>query len=270
MNIKSQLQSFALKNGFIVNKAVAPNEIKDFILRFNSKYESIDLVRIGGDGDGGYLLPDNFKSVEYCFSPGVDYTANFEGQLSKDYGIKSFMADASVSKPPLIDDNLIFISKFLGSKNDSQFISLSDWIEDSIADDMDNKILQMDIEGGEYDVLISESAKTLAQFSSMVIEFHGLQNLFDRYFLQMVSTIFEKIYQNFSICHVHPNNCSPVASLNGIDVPRTIEVSFIRNDLIEKFKSDLPVSLPHSLDQKNVENKPDVSMPEPWWKKDLL
>ena len=73
MNIKSRLQSFALKNGFIVNKAVDTNDIYEFISRFNEKYVSVDLVRIGGDGDGGYLLPDNFKSVKYCFSPGVDY-----------------------------------------------------------------------------------------------------------------------------------------------------------------------------------------------------
>ena len=53
MNIKSRLQYFALKNGFIVNKAVGTNEIQEFISRFNEKYVSVDLVRIGGDGDGG-------------------------------------------------------------------------------------------------------------------------------------------------------------------------------------------------------------------------
>jgi hypothetical protein len=267
MNIKTRLQRLAFKRGIIVNKTVSPNELENFISRFRSKYVPIELVRIGGDGDGGYLLPNNFNSIKYCFSPGVDYTAKFETELSKKYGIKSFMADASVSSPPLSDENFTFVKKFLGSRSVGEFITLSDWMKDCIEDDEKDKILQMDIEGGEYDVLTFETGETLAKFSSMVIEFHGLQNIFDRHFLQMISSIFEKIYQNFSICHVHPNNFSGIASLNGIDVPRLFEVSFIRNDLIDRFKSDDLVSLPHLLDKKNVEGKPDICMPEPWWKK---
>jgi hypothetical protein len=266
MNIKKRLQQLAFKRGIIVNKAVSPNELENFVSRFRSKYKSIELVRIGGDGDGGYLLPNNFTSVKYCFSPGVDYTAKFETELSKEYGIKSFMADASVSSPPLNDENFTFVKKFLGSRSAGEFITLSDWMKDCVADDAQDMILEMDIEGGEYDVLTFETAETLAKFSSMVIEFHGLQNIFERHFLQMISSIFEKLYRNFSICHVHPNNCSGIASLHGIDVPRVLEVSFIRNDLIDRFKSDTSISLPHLLDKKNVENKSDICMPEMWWK----
>ena len=67
-------------------------------------------------------------------------------------------------------------------------------------------ILQMDIEGAEYDVLTFESTATLGRFSAMIIEFHGLEQFFDRRFLHTTSIIFEKLYRNFSICHVHPNN----------------------------------------------------------------
>ena len=266
MSIKSQLQWLAFKCGIIVNRTVSPNELENFFSRFRSKYKSIELVRIGGDDDGGYLLPNNFTSVKYCFSPGVDYTAKFEKELSEKYGIRSFMADASVSQPPLNDENFTFVKKFLGNRSVEEFITLSDWMKDCVADDAQDKILQMDIEGGEYDVLTFETAETLAKFSSIVIEFHGLQNIFERHFLQMVSSIFEKLYQNFSICHVHPNNCCGMASLYGIGVPRVLEVSFVRNDLIDRFKSDLPVLIPHPLDKKNVENKTDIDLPCIWWK----
>ena len=123
----------------------------------------------------------------------------------------------------------------------------------------------MDVEGGEYDVLVYEDSKTLASFSTMIIEFHNLQKLFERDFLKMVSAVFEKIYKNFSICHVHPNNCCGIASLDEIDIPRVIEVTFIRNDLLNKLSYKQSLSLPHNLDDKNVVNNEEIYMPKIWW-----
>ena len=102
----------------------------------------------------------------------------------------------------------------------------------------------------------------------MVIEFHNLQKLFTNDFLKMVSAIFEKIYKNFSICHVHPNNYCGIASLDGIEVPRVIEVTFIRNDLVDEFNNGDRVALPHPLDSKNVDKHDDIAMPSQWWNKD--
>ena len=48
-----------------------PIGVEAFIARFKQKYVYCDLVRIGGEGDGGYLLPDIMNKVRYCFSPGV-------------------------------------------------------------------------------------------------------------------------------------------------------------------------------------------------------
>ena len=49
-----------------------------------TKYE---LIRVGGNNDGGYLIPNDLHSIATCFSPGVDVTANFEKiKLSVDLG----------------------------------------------------------------------------------------------------------------------------------------------------------------------------------------
>ena len=82
----------------------------------------------------------------------------------------------------------------------------------------------------------------------------------------MFSSIFEKIFRNFSICHVHPNNCCGIAKLEGISIPRIMEVTFIRNDLISKFCNDKKLNLPHPLDRKNSLKNQDIIMPEIWWK----
>lgn len=267
MNFKSQLRQLAFKNKFWVEKLNSKADLKVFLEQFRENYISCDLTRIGGDGDGGYLLPDIFDNVSYCFSPGVDYTANFEKELSVKYNIKSFMADASVDKAPFSDINFEFTPKFLGAHSRNKFITLSDWMLQSNVQNDSNLLLQMDIEGGEYDVLIYEDSSTLTSFSVMVIEFHNLQKLFEKDFLRMVSSIFAKIYKNFSICHVHPNNCCGIASLDGIDIPRVIEVTFVRNDLVDGLRNGRELKLPHPLDSKNVEHNEDIYMPPEWWRK---
>ena len=212
-------------------------------------------------------MPDNLKDISYCYSPGVSFIVSFEKELADRYDIKSYMLDASLDKAPISGSNFEFLSKYLGSYTNNKLITLSDWINETSGFNETGKILQMDIEGGEYDVLVFEDASTLASFSTIIIEFHSLDKLFDKNFLRMFSSIFEKIYKYFSICHVHPNNCCGKAELDGIAVPRTMEVTFIRNDYIEKCLSNKDILLPHNLDRKNVDNIEDIVMPDIWWKK---
>lgn len=266
MNIKTKIRDVIFNQHFWIEKLDSKSELETFLTRFRENYISCELIRIGGNSDGGYLHPNNLEDISYCFSPGVSFTADFEKELSDKYNIKSFMADASVEKSPIYDKNFKFIQKYLGAYSKNEFITLSDWISQTIGTSKNQKILQMDIEGGEYDVLILEDADTLASFSTMTIEFHSLQKLFEKDFLKMFSAVFEKIYKNFSICHVHPNNCSGTASLDGISIPKVIEVTFIRNDLVDKYSNGKLPKLPHPLDRKNVEQKDDIIMPDIWWK----
>ena len=256
----------ALFYGIIIFNAVKNKKIKEFIKRFRENYISTDLIRIGGDTDGGYLIPDIFDRIAYCLSPGVADTVDFEAELSRRYGIKSFMIDGSVTSAPFADDNFHFMKKFLGHRTNDDFITLSDWMESVLDGGDDGMILQMDIEGGEYDVLTFESVETLSRFLAIIIEFHDMKRLFEPCFLQTISTVFEKLYRNFSICHVHPNNCCGVTSLNGIDVPNIIEVTFLRHDLVDQFKSASALSLPHRLDRDNVLHYAHIDMPAIWWK----
>lgn len=267
MRIKQAVKLFAFRRGIIFRKASSTQDIDKFVRRFRQHYISVDLIRVGGAGDGGYLIPDRvLGSIDYCFSPGVSDTANFEDELATTHGIKSFLADASVATAPIANDNFHFTRRFLGSEVSDNFMLLGDWIKTSVDDSAEGLLLQMDIEGAEYDVLINEDESTLKRFSILVIEFHYLRDLFDKRCLAMISSVFEKIYRNFSICHVHPNNCCGTIQLGGIEVPDVIEVTFLRNDLAAALSNCDPVSLPHHLDCKNIRDKADIKMPEAWWK----
>ena len=137
--------------GSFVSKTTDPARLKSFFRSVQPVTTNVPLIRIGGEGDGGYLVPDDFEGVKTCFSPGVSDVANFELNLA-DRGISCFLADASVEAPPLIHPRFDFEKKFLGAHTQDIFLSLSDWVAAKSPTDRD-MILQMDIEGAEYEVL---------------------------------------------------------------------------------------------------------------------
>lgn len=241
--------------------------VTGFISRFRDNFVPVELIRVGGDGDGGYLMPDILDRIDVCFSPGVSDVANFEQALSQRYGIQSYMADASVAAPPFADPNFNFRPLYLGSRTERNSITLSDWMKQSIGDSNARCLLQMDIEGAEYDVFTLESGETLRRFSVMVVEFHGLQFLFEIMFMRSIRAIFNKILEDFCICHAHPNNCCGAVTMDGITVPRILEVTFLRRDLLPSVAPAKAVSLPHPLDRVNVPGRPDLVLPPAWWKR---
>ena len=101
----------------------------------------------------------------------------------------------------------------------------------------------------------------------MIIEFHKFQNLCNPIFLKVANSIFEKIFQNFFICHLHPNNFSGIYFLEGIPIPSCLEITFIRKDLLNLCKIDQKINLPHKLDSDNCNKSPKVYMPKIWWQK---
>lgn len=90
MNLKFIIRQLIFRQHYWIEKLNSKTELEIFLSRFRKHYVSCDLTRIGGEGDGGYLVPNILDSISYCFSPGVDYKANFEKELSVKFNIKSF------------------------------------------------------------------------------------------------------------------------------------------------------------------------------------
>ncbi|HEX4039810.1 MAG TPA: hypothetical protein VHX37_17270 [Acidobacteriaceae bacterium] len=215
------------------------------------------LVRIGGQGDGGYLIPDDFEGIEYCFSPGVNTVSDFENDLAEK-GIRSFMADYSVDGPPIARPEFTFDKKFLGSADRGHFMTLASWKDKYIPDYAGDLILQMDIEGAEYEVLFSLPDRLLNQFRIMAIEFHNLDRLFDPVVFSIFSSCFDKILQYFHVAHIHPNNCCGSCKVEGIEIPRAMEFTFINKRRVGS--AEPRVRFPHQFD---VDNTSAASLPLP-------
>lgn len=203
-----------------------------------------ELIRVGGGEDGGYLIPNDLEGVKYCFSPGVAENSDFEYELYKTFNIHSYLSDYSVDKPGVACEGFKFQKKFLDSKTNAVNDTLSDWITKEKNDD--DMILQMDIEGFEYDVLIETSCEILKKFRIIVIEFHQFDQIFSQYGFKMIKSIFDKLNKDFYVVHIHPNKCCGYSETKKIKIPNTIEYTFLRKDRVS-YQNNTN-SFPHHLD----------------------
>lgn len=222
------------------------------------------LIRIGGDKDGAYLIPNDLNDIDACFSPGTDYTKSFEDELAKKYQIKSFMSDASVktSSLKLIEGYQFFQEKWISDFNYKNTMTLSNWIKSVNLDNPKNLILQMDIEGSEYSSLIQTSESCLKKFKILAIEFHNLDYLKNERFLnQRFVPVLRRILQNFDCVHAHANNASPCFEIGDYKIPRTLELTFYRKDCNHGEKKR---HIPHKKDIVNAPSHPPIVLGKPW------
>ena len=221
------------------------------------------LVRVGGDGDGGYLLPDDLSDIASLFSPGVSHKWDFERHVAADYGITSYMIDGSVDAPADLTSMQHFQRLWLGPKSRGDVISLADWVAAERADSDGDLLLQMDIEGSEYQVLAKTPLETLKRFRIVVVEFHGLDWMNISPLLKYrIMPALRKMAVDFEVVHVHPNNCCGVTMAHGIPVPKVLEVTYLRRDRVQL--NNVRAHLPHELDRDCVPGLPPVKLPSMW------
>jgi hypothetical protein len=219
------------------------------------------LIRLGSHGDGGYLVPDDLNGVAACFSPGVDNRATFETSLIE-RGIPCYLTDGSVDAAPIRDDIVHFTKKYLGVTNNETTITLDDWVNSNKPGNED-LILQMDIEGAEWIVLLNVSHKTLRRFRMIVIELHDLERLMDKHAFGIIKATFERLLQDFYIVHNHPNNYGRTVRSGSLVIPRVLEMTLIRKDRVTS--TQFARIFPHPLDAKNDLKRADIPLPAPWF-----
>lgn len=254
------LKRLAARRGIRLARIEPTDRLKALLETIKPKRTEHELVRIGGEGDGGYLVPDDLDGIVACFSPGVDVTATFEAAMIG-RGIRCFQADASVSDTPLAGEPLVeFDRKFLGISEDAQTITLDRWVAEKMPEGKGDLILQMDIEGAEWLVLAATSDETLARFRIMAIEFHDFDRLYDRFGLDVMGAVFAKIARQFEVVHVHPNNYEAPVGPDPYALPPFIEYTFHRKDRIRSVEPAR--TFPHPLDKDNVKDRPTVALPK--------
>ena len=263
--LKHRMKSLLGSQG--ISASLAPNRerLLEVIALLQPRIpEGMELIRVGGENDGGYLVPDDFEGIIDCLSPGVDYLATFESDLQK-RGIGSHLIDYSVDGPPGNFEPASFTKKFLGASTGGCHITLSDWITNiGLASTPGDLVLQIDIEGAEYEVLLEAPREILDRFRIVVLELHHLESLSHQVFLRIFEAFAKKLTSNHQVVHVHPNNVVPPVVIRGVEVPPVLELTLVRRDRIANDAAMLEPTLPHRLDFPNVSANPDYRMTSAW------
>jgi len=224
--------------------------------------EGKGLIRLGADGDGGYLIPDDLKGIEACFSPGVGDVSEFDVDcLARN--MKVFLADNSIEGPAHTAEGMSFSKKHTGVLTSEDYMTLDDWVSFSLPESSSDLMLQMDIEGAEYEVLLGVSDSLMKRFRIITVEFHQMEQLWSRPFFQIASRAFDKLLQTHSCVHIHPNNFQRAVRRKGIEMHSVMEFTFLRKDRIAS--SSLAREFPHPLDRDCAAARPRAPLPAFWY-----
>jgi len=232
------------------------------------------LLRIGGQTDGAYLIPDDLTGIKGCLSPGVQNRKSFEDELCTDYGIPCHMCDYSsdidVFSTPLIPGMQTFRKQWLEPHGIANSICLDDWINDVCPAPEDDLMLQMDIEGAEYRNLLSCSDQALHRFRIIAIELHGLHAVLRKDFFDSdLALTLRRLDKHFVCVHTHPNNCCGEFYSQEANefIPNVVEVTLLRRDRVKGAADHtlIPPVIPHPLDiATNLWFKPPLHLADNW------
>ena len=256
--LREAARSSMLRLGFAMGRKASDSSILALLSRLKPVKTRFDLLRIGGAGDGGYLVPDDLEGISACFSPGVDNTASFEEEMVA-RRIPCFLADASVGSAPFQHELIDFEPMFLDASDGVGTITLKTWVESKTDASDHDFLLQMDIEGHEWSVLLDATPELLSRFRILVLELHHMDRVFDSAFLMIIDSCLKKLAKIFHVVHCHPNNAGPLLSHGGISIPTLLEVTLLRRDRADGLGP--VVEIPHALDQANLARLPDLVLP---------
>ena len=258
--------------------------LEDFYQRLQPVFTGYPLIRLGRASDGGYLVPDCLSGIECCVSPGVCEDFELEEYLANCYGINSVMCDPEHDAPKNLHPSLHFERLALSSVTnlDKQQISVNDLLAKHGLGHSNPLMLSMDIEGAEYEVL--PSINNWHRFRIVALEIHFLCLLHqpqEHQAREKINVLFNHILQYFDVVHFRPNNHVPIQvgdftdpvskqtkMLLGYDC---IELTLLINVCVNIIQTIYGTDLPHQLDRKNNEEKPEVdySFYDLIWKKTI-
>lgn len=210
-------------------------------------------VRIGGKNDGGYVMLDPGQAgIAYSF--GVSSHSPWDMQMAQ-RGFKVYQFDGTIENAPEQHGNLTFFKKNISGKAvpPDGCVNISQIFAMLKHEDLHDIILQMDIEGAEWEFFESITEEQLLKFHQIIVEFHGLTNKAQ---LPRYTAIFEKLCNTHCCIHFHYNNNGSVLGFKDFLVSNLFEVSFVRREGAVCTPST--VEYPTPLDAPCVTKYPEV------------
>ena len=226
--------------------------IRPWTMRNNQK------IRVGNAYDGGYVLPAAILQCDAVVSIGVGHDVSFDFALAE-RGAQILQYDHTVLGPPVQHANFRFKKLGWGRCTEGLFIGFDDIHAEMKSLGAKHPMLKFDIEGAEYDVLDATQADHLADYEIIACEVHDFDRLGDPKFFAQVLAAFEKLNLQHVPIHLHANNYQSFVLVEGVPIPKVLEIAFLRRDL-DSFPSLSSDPIPGPLDRPNHPGLPDLCM----------
>lgn len=233
-------------------------------------------MRVGGDSDGSYVIPGDLDGIDLCVSPGVNTCKLFEDELLSTYGIRSVLCDPTISEnditTPLVEGSQILVKKWVSSVDSDQSVTLNSLNHRFFSSSSHDKILQIDIEGGEYEAICSCNLQTLNEYRIIATEIHELGFLAKPWTKQyyQILELSRILSESFVCVHAHGNNYCGEIFLPGftMNIPRVLELTLLRkdrllNDIVEHGDSAPIIAQTDSM--QNVPGVDPIMLGDAWF-----
>jgi len=230
-------------------------EILDVLAMVRPYDAAIPKIRVGGPFDGGYVINDDLEGMGTALCLGVGNDVSFDLDLAQ-RGIHVIQYDPNVGELPQQHPLFHFRKMAWGDVTEGNARTLGAILA---ADGLQNEhdmLLKFDVEGAEWNALMATRADLLAKFRIITAEFHCLESIGIPAVRKQMRHAFALLTENHVPTHIHPNSTQGVVLIEGIVVPKLLEVSFLRSDRSPFIPSIAPI--PGPLDAANADGAPDM------------
>lgn len=221
----------------------------------------LSLERLGGDGDGAYVMVDPSGSAG-ALSIGVGHDVSWDRAVAA-RGVPVAMFDPTVSSPPTEVPGARFFPVGLGPPRPTPLMPLTG-LDLRPLDELlsmagfpagSDLVLKVDIEGAEWAALEGVS---FAPFRQVALELHDIDGLADQRRADAMLAVVDALATTHLPVHVHANNERPFRRFDGIWFPEVIEATFVRRDLMPQARP--ADALATALDRATNPRFPDYDL----------
>jgi hypothetical protein len=208
-------------------------------------------IRLGSNGDGGYVIGDLDGRYDFYISAGVGDEESFTRDFINKYNMNktnSAAFDGTIKKYPTnFTDKIFFYRRNISTYSDINNANLS-----YFTDKYNDIFLKMDIEGAEFPWLLSLTDERLNKFKQIAMEVHDINDG-----SQKTLDFFKKLSNTHYLIHAHGNNCCKVTN----KVPDVIELTYVRkNCFSEEPKLNNTILPIKNFDYPHNDKIPDIPL----------
>lgn len=211
-----------------------------------------EVIRLGRDNDGGYVVLKREKPYKYLLSFGIANDISFEQDFARNNpSCKIYCFDPSITGLPEPLDDAVFYKKGITGKAYDDYLDIFQIVDligepglKNFKNNFKDIFVKIDIEGNEWAVLSSRSYEFLKNIDQLVMEIHfnsvvrGNKFLLPFYMIRRCCLL-KKLRKDFVIFNIHVNNTGGFTSYKKFVFPLCVELSLLNKKSISNYLYDI-------------------------------